>query len=155
MDRRVAELIAKVEAVNLANEWANKLYERLAPIFTPYVGCKIVKQSGGLLAKIESLLPNDLPCGNRMQVYRQSSNYSLAWTAKACIGLTEGHGCVYHESTAYIADLLNGEVSRIYDRSDRKTDYDYHQIVLLQLQCKEAKKAYEAAKSALFPFSEG
>jgi hypothetical protein len=55
-------LQARVAAQNRANAEANRLYKLLVEIFRPYVGKKILTQSG-VIAKLKPLV-SDLSTGN-------------------------------------------------------------------------------------------
>ncbi len=152
MNTRREKLTARVAAVNKANAYANELYVKLADYFRPLVGQKILKADGSLLAKIEKDLP-EMASGNELHVYRHRSEYSLAWTVKTCEFMPP-HGCMYHETTVYVADLKGqtlGELSRPFEA---RSDYTVEGIEKLREAYETAKKAADNARSALFPFGE-
>lgn len=144
-------LTAKVIAVNRVNSVANEIYPKLVEVFKPYVGCKLFKTNGGFLKKIEDIVPSfDLPL---MQIYRHNSEYNIAWTVKT----SEQDGdstCLYYSTTVYIGNVSNGILTDIMSREDCRTDFTVEEIHEKQRVLKEASKAYDNAKSALFPFEE-
>jgi len=152
MERRALATRAKVEAVNAANEHANKLYAELVKIFEPLVGQKILKADGTLLAKVQALLP-EFPCTPSLMVYNVS-DYSLAWTVKtnAMVG---DSSCLYHETTVYIGELSNGNtLAKITPPQEHPTGYKAEDVEELRAKVKAAKERYENLKSKLFPFGE-
>jgi predicted RecB family endonuclease len=77
-------LTAKVKAVNKANKYANELKVELVSFFKDYVGKKIFKADGTLLAKIVALAPK-FENSKSISVYHRSSfNSQLSWVIKTC-----------------------------------------------------------------------
>ena len=146
-------LKARVKAVNAANDYANKLYPQLVAIFEPLVGEQVLKADGTLLAKYQKLLP-DFPSSNGLHVYKHSSDYSLAWCVKTCEQVEDHCTCVYHEVTVYIGSLSGKTLKEIDRPFEGKTDYTVADVQAARERYKEAKKAADEAKSALFPFGE-
>src|SRR3954464_8487714 len=106
-------LVAHVEAVNSANKAAMELYPKLAAIFKPLVGQRLVKVSGTeLLKKVEDQLP-DFPYNSRLQIYKTITNYSLSFTCKTCVNVPSQQYCVYKESTVYIGEMRDGVLMSI------------------------------------------
>jgi hypothetical protein len=156
------ELEAKIEATNLAHAYGNKLRKLLVEFFTPYVGQKIIKADGSLLAKIAAKLPA-FPDekGNPGQhvhasimTYRHRSDYSLAWTVKTCQPIPP-HTCTYYESTVYIGDM-DGDVlkSMTTHMEDWKADYTLADIVAKIEAYEAAQKVADDLKGAVYPFSD-
>ena len=106
-------LAARVKAVNAANRMAGEVYDKLAAIFAPYVGCKIEKADGGLLAKVAKALP-EFPYSNGLHVYKYASNYSLVWMVKAC-EVCDGIAC-YHEAGVYVGEMRDGVLLKLCNR---------------------------------------
>lgn len=152
--RHKDELSAKVEAVNLANKTANEIYPILRKVFEPFMGQNITKNDGTLLARIVKLIP-ELPDSRAVTVYGKHSkhSYSVSFTVKTCVSYGE-HSCTYYEIGVYICDVTNGVVTRFYDVDERKTDYTVEDILAKREAARAAKKAYEDARSACFPFDE-
>lgn len=146
-------LAAKVRAVNTANAYANMLFVKLKKFFTPYVGKEILLNDGGLRASIKKdfeLLPNTVG----ISVYKQSSNYSLAYTVKTCEMIKGGHSCIYHETTVYIGKV-DGKVLESLEASfEAKCDYTAADVEAKRAALREAQAAVSAASSALYPFGE-
>ncbi len=145
------DLAAQVEAVNAANKVAGVLYEKLVPIFTPFVGQKIEKVDGTLLAKIVKLLP-DFNRSPSLTVYKLRSDYSLAWVAKTCVN---SGGCAhYYETTSYIGEMRDGVLVKIGDPCIRRTDYTAEEVTEKRQIYKAAQEAADKAKGDLYPFME-
>lgn len=151
-------LAARVKAVNAANAYAMKLYPVLMDFFRPLLGQQILKVDGTLLKKIEAAMPAFPDSGvsqNRLHVYRNTSDYSLAWTVKTCESIEGASSCVYHEIAVYVGGLSGGTLKDFYAPPDLRSDYKVEDV-------KAARAAYEAAqrtadnlKSALHPFGVG
>ena len=150
---RDREFRAKVEAVNLANGWANDFHGRLTDVVVPFLGKQVAKASGGLLEKVKKVLPA-LPSGS----YLHLTDYSLAWTFKSCVVVRHGDIGVaqYYETTVYVGDLTNGVLTKLHEvRTDRKTDYCADVIYAQRAKVASLKAAYESASGELYPFGEG
>ncbi len=157
------ELETRVRAANAANAYANDLWQKLTEIFRPFVGKQITAKSGQLLSKVEKLLP-EFPCTPDLHVYRHVTNYSLAWTVKACEvakDVVMGHGGIanYWETTVYIGDLQGTVLSKLcesyQDKPIWRTDYTVEEVLANREAAKAAKKAYDDAKNNCYPFGEG
>jgi len=145
------DLVAKVAAVNSAHKFANKLWYELTEFFRSYVGQKVLKQDGSLLAKIKlPELPNTVP----VSVYKHTSDYSLAWTVKTC-QQSGKHHCVYYETTVYIGDLSKGVLTKLsesyQDPPAYRWNYTIEEVLANQQAAKDAKEAYDEARSKCFP----
>jgi hypothetical protein len=152
MDSRQRRLETKVKAFNAAHQFANELYPKLAAVFTPLVGCKVVKVDGSLLAKVASQLP-EMPNTHNLMVYPGHSNYSLRWVVKTS-EMDSEHTCLYAEAGVYVADIRDGVVTKIYDAPNLRSDYAVAEIEVKREIYKAAKRAADAAYSALSPFGE-
>lgn len=153
MNKRNA-LAAKVKAVNKANAEAAKLLPKLVEIFRPLVGQQVLKAAGGLLLKVEKVLP-EFPDTHGLMVYRHSSNYNLAWTVKTCENIEGTHGCLYHEVTIYVGNL-NGCVLTDLNTTqmELRTDYTVEEIEAARKKYEEVRRIADEARSALYPFGE-
>lgn len=152
-------LAAKVKAVNSAHTHAKRVFALLAPVFAPFVGQQIETAPGPLLAKLKKLLPDlpDIRGTSSIQVFRESSPYSLRWTVKACESVNPS-GCVYYEVSVYIGDMRGGVFVKAYDAAHSvdgwRTDYTAEEIAGKHAAVKAAEDALSEAKSALWPFNE-
>ena len=148
-------LVAKVKAVNMANDYAPKLYEILSRVFTPLVGKAILKADGSLLAKFNKQLP-EFPNGSGfgLVVYRFQSSYSLGWIVKSCVNLTTGVSCVYHETPVYVGELSGSTLTRISDPQKLRRDYTVGEIMKKREALEAAKREMSNIKSSLYPFGE-
>ncbi len=158
---QLSELTAKVQAVNEANAYALTVYDLVIPIFTPLVGQKVEKAGGDLLAKLQKLMP-EFGYSHRRHVYKLTSPYTLGWVVKACVNYSEWgrESYAYHEVTVYVGDLKGDILTKLYPRPDVlnttwRSDYTVEEIKDKQRKAKEAKEAYENARSDCFPFGEG
>lgn len=153
---KTSVLDCRVRGVNAANKYAHELFTLLVPIFTPFVGQKIEKADGGLLAKIAKLLP-EFPCGVKLHVYKYQSNYSLVWVVKTCECHDAGNGvghAYYHETSVYIANVRNGVLESMYPKFEARTDYTVAEVIKNREAYKAAKQLADNAQSALHPFGE-
>ena len=144
-------LTAKVGAVNKANKYANELSGELVRFFTDYVGKKILKADGTLLAKIAALAPK-FKNSTSISVYRQNSNFTLAWVVKTCEPLPP-HSCVYHETTIWVGDLDNGLLKGVReDKQPYKTDFSVEEISKKREEYEKVKNQLDEIEGDLYPF---
>lgn len=157
MERREATLAARIKAVNAANDYANNLFDILADWVKPMIGQKVFKVDGEWMEKFKNKLPTFAKQWNNVDVhvYRASSRYSLGWTVKACVSIEGGCGCVYHETSVYVAHVDGQVLSSMYDKqTPHKTDYTAADITAKREEYKRLKKLADDAQSALHPFGE-
>lgn len=153
MNTREEKLACKVGAVNRANAYSKEIYALLNPIFTPLVGKQILKVDGSLLAKYAALVPK-FEYSTDLHVYRQRSDYSLAWVVKTCEPLPPG-SCMYHEAVVYIGDLRGQTLEKLSIHPfDLRSDYTVEEITQKRLNFERAKKELQEARSELYPFGE-
>lgn len=156
-NERQARLEAKVKAVNRAHAHAVKLYDALVAVFTPLVGCKILKADNTLLQSVQKGMPDLGGDARSLRVYRNQSNYSLAWTVNASENFVGGNGCLYYEISVYVGDLDGQVLTKIMDPANqgfRRTDYTAAEVAGKRDVFEKAKKVMEDAKSDLWPFGE-
>jgi hypothetical protein len=155
-----SKLAAKVAAVNLAHQVAKDLYPAFVAALTPFLGQKVQKADGTLLAKVEKVLPK-LPNGPGLIAYVKSGKYNLTVGIRA----NENYGgiAMYHEVSLYVADVTSGGLggteqpgvlTRFYDAPDHRSDYTTAEIADLRRKYEAAKKIADAAKSAISDFGE-
>lgn len=144
-------LQAKVEAVNLANRYANEIHPILSAAVTPFVGQQVLKVDQ-FLAKVKKVIP-ELACTVPLHVYRNTSDYSLSWTVKTCVSDGRGHA-VYHETTVYVGELRNGVLTQLSSFEKLREDYTAEEVERLRAAYREAKSVADKAHSALHPFGE-
>lgn len=158
MSTRLETLTGKVAAVNQANEVAILLKAKLDEFFRPLVGQKIVKIDGSLLGKyadqVKQIIEQiEAETGIEL-IYRLSSQFSLGWVCKAC-KQTSDHGCTYYEQAVYVGDYKGQTLEKIDDRGfNLRTDFTVAEMKAKFADVETTKKAYEAAKSKLWPFYE-
>ena len=144
-------LKAKVAAVNKGNAYAKELYALLTATFTPFLGEQIFKKEGGLMAKVQKVMPA-LPNGRGLMVYRYGSDYSLVFVVKTD-EVIDGHA-YYAETSVYIGELDNGVLTKMTPWSDRRSDFTVEEILRKRKAYEEAKKIADDAKGELHPFGE-
>lgn len=157
MNRSEATLAARIKAVNTANDYANTIFYSLDEWAKPLIGQKVFKVNGELIKKYADNLPMFTNQWNSVgiHVYRASSQYSLGWTVKACASIEGGCGCVYHETSVYVAHVDGQVLSSMYDKQPpHKTDYTAADITAKREEYKRLKKLADDAQSALHPFGE-
>lgn len=153
MRNKDAVLETRVRGVNAANHFANLLYPKLLSVFGNFVGEKIEKVGGGLLQKVQNEVNAlGLPNTVKLSVYRYASNYSLVYVVKTCETLDGG--AYYHETSVYVGEMSNGVLTKITPAPNFKTDYSAETVKAAREAYETAKKAADAAHSALFPFGE-
>ena len=143
----ISKIEAQIESVNVARAEYNRLAPLLIAAIRPFLGKKVKKVTGELTEKFKSILPESL----LPHSYRSSSNYSLYYMVKSCIGYGE-HNCIYHEESIYFGDLTDGILTKEATFEPRKCDYTVAEISELRKKADDAEKAFDKAKSALFPF---
>lgn len=153
------ELPANIEATNEANRLAMELQGRLLAFFRPYVGKKVAKADGTLLAKISEKLKDflgKLPCTPSLHVCRLSSVYSMDWTVRVSKNYGEGMsgGATYAVANVYVGELSGDTLTKLGDPVVLRTDYTVESIQEARKNARAAKDAYEKAKGECFPFGE-
>ncbi len=151
-------LTARVNAVNRANDYANKLWPQLAEVFRPLVGKKIYKADGTLLEKYVKLLP-EFEQGNSLHVYRNAyGEYSLSWVVKTCetVQVVEGDysHAYYHETSLYVGSVRDGVLIEIGEQPKFRTDYSAADIEAKRAAYKAAKDLADFTMGQLHPFGE-
>jgi len=146
-------LECRVEAVNLANSYANEFYPKLVEVFTPFVGKKIYKQDGNLIKKIEYLVNNlNLPKTINAFIYKPLTTFSLYYIVKICIS---NNGIAhYHKKYFYIGEVQDGVLTKTYEKKEYKTDYNAKEVEQARLEYQEAKRLAREAESKFFLFGE-
>lgn len=146
-------LEARVLGVNTAHAYANAIWPKLADVCRPFIGKKVIIQSGDLIAKLKDAVEAlNLRNDNKLHVYRDRSSMWIRYIVKTCVDFA-GHA-YYYEAAVYVADMEGGIMQDITHTANYKTDYDAAEVALLREQYKEKKKAADAAHSALHPFGE-
>jgi hypothetical protein len=152
MSSREDKLAAKVEAVNTANGLAGDTYRLLLGVFAPLVGEQVCKKDGGLLAKVQKLLPGLFPNIRELRVYRHSSEYHLVWKVWVWKSV---NGCTCsHEADVYVGKLTDGVLMELCYPFTGRTDWTAGEVVGKREAYEEAKRAAEEFKNAFFPFGE-
>lgn len=87
--------------------------------------------------------------------YQYHSDYSVAFCVKTSVNIPDDHGCLYHETMVYVAEL-DANTNTIKGLSlnfvPYRTDYTVEEVKRLTEEKEQAEKAFDNAKSALRPF---
>jgi hypothetical protein len=144
-------LEAKVEARNLVAAEHNRLLPLLAAAFAPLVGQKILKADGSLMEKVIVKVMAPVVPSAGIQIYKLSSNYSLAFVVKACVLCDKG-GCVYDEATVYVGELDGSTLKALIAPQPLPTGYTVAGVLEARKNLEAAKAAFSKAESAVWPF---
>lgn len=147
---RSQELPAKIKATNRANAEAMATQTKLLDFFRQYVGQRIFKADGSLFAKIEGKWP-DLPYEPSLRFWRPTSDYTLSWRVSACENYGD-HTCTYAEAAIPVGVISNGVLTELVEPVPLRTDYSLDEVLALRESAKEARRVYDAAKDACWPF---
>lgn len=139
-------------AVNSVNDYANKLYDILAPIFRQWIGQNIITQQKMLKKIYEKDIPSfpeslDL----RLSAYYRISDYSISVNISTYCQNDDGHA-VYADTCLYLANLRDKKLISVYEKDDRRTNYTLAEVEKNREQLKLARQNYEQAKEKLHPF---
>jgi len=159
-------LEAKVAARNKVNALALEMAPKMIATLAPFVGKKIVNQTGGLSAKAKACLPND-NCTNGAQFWYRANNYSVDACFKVC-EISKGRlygqefngevsqDCIgsYAEQsiTLCVVDGLNCE--RLGPEAHLRTDYSVAEVQAARIALRAAQNALDEARSNLSGFGE-
>lgn len=149
----MTKLEAKVDAVNVCNTEALRYYDKLEDFFRPFVGKKIDKSDGSFVKAVKDGL-SFLPNGNRLSVYRMSSNHVLLFFVR--LSYQFGDISKSHTASLRIGYIREGVLTGMYTKpdatSDLKTDYDVKLITSLRERRDAAIKAASDIESELRDF---
>ncbi len=156
-------LNAKVRAQNKVNARANALHPELLEIFRPYVGKKILTNSG-FVAKLKPALAalRERESAAKFQLCPGSTTYTLSFSLRGWESYNgEQYGGASAEATLYVGDM-NRPGSGVYsgdalatlhtEPPALRTDYSADEVRELRKTAAAAEQAARDAESALFPF---
>jgi len=140
-------LAARVAAMNAAHAEVNRLAPIYRAIFAEYIGQKVTKADGSLLAKIKARLPE-----SSLQVYSPHVGCFVVKTS-ASYG---DHFCTYAEPYFY-AFTENRHAGHICEKLGHefepfRADYTAEEVCQLRKTAEEAREAARNAESACSPF---
>jgi len=148
-------LECKVMAVNSVNDYANKLYDILAPVFRGWLNCYITNKTVYAIKKeYEKYLP-DFPVSEdvHLQAFYQITDYSIS----VCIRTySQDNNDIahYYDISLYLVNLQDRKAMRIYEKDQLRTDYTKKEVWENRQAFLLAKQDYDKAKSKLYPFGE-
>lgn len=154
----MTRLEARVKAVNKSHAYAIKLHEALSEFFKGYVGKKITKADKRLLKRIEDAMP-DFPQEDGVHVYFNESDYFLAWGVRAWETYPDPRDpehprSMSEETSVYVGRMRNGTLVEMSPTPDLRTDYTVEEVNEKRAAFKQARDAFDEARSALRPFGE-
>lgn len=155
---RDQELAVKIAAENRVNAMINRLFPQILANAQQLMGREIFKQGGALRVDAKKIL--NLPeTDHPDSIYLNRSTYSLGFTFKTCVTASNSEPhmsdhCHYAETTCYIGDIEHNQLTGINEHEERKDDYSLEIVKAQRAKAEEAKKDYEEARSACFPFND-
>lgn len=164
-------LEARVRAFNRVNARAIELHSELAAIFKPFIGKKVLTNSG-FVAKLRPQLDaiRDREGSSHeggFQLYYNGGRYSLVFTLKAWEPFEgEQYGGAYAEASIYVGEFGNRHIntedanalpqdhlaSVRTEPPNLRTDYSADEVRALRKAAQEASDKAREAESALCPF---
>ncbi len=156
MSNHPSGLAAKVAAVNRANQVLKDLYPVFVAAFAPFIGSKVVKTNGNLMAKVSEAMPEIIGKPG-LQVWIRTGNTGAYLQVKTWEGY-EGIAH-YHEVGAYLCglDISDWQTATpvIQDHVAKvRTNWTAGEVSDLQEALRAAKQAARDAETALGPFGE-
>lgn len=153
-----AQLKCQIAAENRVNELINSIAPTIAESVKTLIGKPIFKADESLRADVIKVL-NIPELDPPDQIFFHRSKYNLAFTFKTCRQSPHENErfsdhCAYASTTVYFGDVDNNVLTEVKSISPLRTDYTYEEVVSLREAAAKAKKVYEAAKSACYPFGE-
>lgn len=146
-------LKARIEVINKSHQTANEYYPKFINIFEKYVGQKVLKADGCLLAKIATEVANlSLPNTPNLQIYRQRSNHILWWTVRAS---SCGHWTHTYESTIDIGELDLGTLKNISPHISYRDNFTVEEALVNREAYRVLKHQAERAANACHPYGTG
>jgi len=153
------KLQAKIKAVNRVNAYIKANAPAILEALKPFVGKKVMLATGEMSAKLREVLSPVFDEGrrNNVQIYRNSSRYSLSLVFKVSENC-DPYGCVYHEASVYLLDLASdsGMAQKSYDFNPEnyKSDNDEISILLTKKELETAREEVRRLESKLGTFLE-
>lgn len=149
MPRDENYLAAKVACVNQTNDYANKLYSILVDAIRPFVGKKVVKQTGELTEALKKAIP-ELPSNTKLHVYCSTyRTYSLSWEVKSSY-VTGEWGCDYYSASVSVGRIDNHVLVGIVPTCpEYRTDITVEEIQQKREKYEQLKKEADAAKNEI------
>jgi hypothetical protein len=166
-------LNAKVRAYNRVNKRALELHAELLAIFRPFVGKKVLTNSGfvaKLRPQIEALRAREGQTHQGgFQLFHNSSTYSLTFTLKAWEPYQgEQYGGAYAEATIHVGefgrmgassgehcDVARDVLAKLIELPPNlRTDYNADEVRDLRIEAKKLEERAREAQSALYPFGQ-
>lgn len=142
------KLRAKVDAVNIANEYAMKLKTHLDEIFRPLVEKKIYKADGNMLEKYKGI--ENFPHDSRVKVSRRYSDYFLGWNVSVMSQF--GDSVAYHDVCVYVGKIEGQILTELYPAENFRHDYTFEEVSEKKKYIEELEEKVRNAKSEMRNF---
>lgn len=145
---------AKVAAQNLLGKAINEYHNTIRAFLFKWIGQKVSLATGGrphkLKAELETL---NLPHYPRLRICLDFGNYNIHSTVMVDAVVNGEYQTA--EGCDYFANVMDGVLKDMnYNFNPWRTDYTVEEIQCKRNEFKIAQKAFEDARSALYPFGE-
>ena len=142
------KLRAKVDAVNIANEYAMKLKTHLDEIFRPLVGEKIYKVDGRFVQKYKDIVT--FPPDNRVKVSCRYSDYFLGWNVSVMSQFFDS--VAYHDVCVYVGKIEGQFLTELYPAENFRHDYTFEEVSEKKKYIEELEEKIRNAKNEMRDF---
>ncbi len=143
-----AHLKCKIIARNRVNQAILDIAPVMRGALAPFVGQKICKVDGSLLQKVRNALPEPPNTVSVFAYYTTGNGYTLRAGFRASQSVP-GEGTQYAEADAYLGDIQDGVLIKIYPSASYRTDYELAEVKSLQEQLKAAQRTVSTVQSQL------
>ena len=142
-------LALQVQTRNEANAFANELGGIFTEFFKPYVGEKIIKADGNLIAKIVKTIPALGKPGIRWRF--DFSRYSVGVT----LDVMHTHNGItnYINASFLLLDITEGTLVKVYEFEPLKADYSAEFVNEKLAELKRAEEVLRNIRRELGPFA--
>lgn len=149
-------LAARVKAKNRANEIANRLEIEFKEIFRPFVGKKILLQTGGFIKSInETLKKYNFPENKVFRIWKTDTTYSLNFRISAAE--VENYNCSSCSAESRISiGKLDGNILTAIEETNhpQKTDFSAEEIQRLRDLVRQKESEVNQIRNQYYGFGE-
>jgi hypothetical protein len=149
-------LTARVAARNQVNALLNLWHPKIQEVLKKWIGQKVSLVTGGKPAKLKAELDAlGLPSDWRCQIIISFDRYSAKVHYKVSVSIM-GEGDQNAEAMVYLGNMTNGLIltDLSYEFVPYRVDYTVTAVQDALAKVKDAEKALDQAKGALYPFGE-
>lgn len=151
----MTKLECKILTRNRVNQMVKETALAMITAVKPFVGKKVVLQTGDLSAKFKEVIKkftdNSTP---KKQIYRVRSDYSLTFCVRTS-HTDELAGTFYAEQPFYLGELNDGVLENLQDIkyiNDFRTDYKAEDILAAREELKITEQKVREIESKLYVF---